>query len=274
VFKLGFSTIGCPDYSIDQIIKLATDNGYQGVELRFVRGTVDLVSLEEFQPAGISETRRKFDDAGVDVVAIDTSVRMNSLDPVVRSQAMELARTNLAIAEGLGASFLRVFGGALPENQSEVDTRRAIAEGLSEVAELTARSGVQSLLETHDSYSTSDTILGLFAAGASEKLGVLWDSLHTYRHGEDADFTWSQLGGRIRHIHVKDSNSASADDFDFALTGEGTVPIPHILEVIRRHDFDGFVDFEWEKGWHPEIAEPEIAIPHFARYMSESVSWQ
>ena len=41
------------------------------------------------------------------------------------------------------------------------------------------------------------------------------------------------------------------------------------FDVLRNADFDGFVNFEWEKGWHPEIEEPDFAMPHFARYMAE-----
>jgi sugar phosphate isomerase/epimerase len=268
VFKLGFSTIGCPDYDIDQILRLAVDNGFQGVELRFVRGTVDLASLAEFGPQRLAETRRRFDDAGITVVCIDTSVRMNSVDSAVRAENVELAKANVEIAVGLGAEFIRVFGGAVPDTQTERQTREAIVAGLSEVADLTQASGVQSLLETHDSYSTSDSILELFAMGASSNIGVLWDSLHTYRHGEAAEESWQKLGSRIRHVHVKDSTQMSKASFDFALPGDGVVPLPHIIEVLEAGGYDRFVHFEWEKGWHPEIAEPDVAIPHFARYMA------
>lgn len=272
MFKLGFSTIGCPDYTIDEIARLSSDTGLHGVEIRFVRGTTDLSSLAEFSAAGLAETRRKFDDAGAAVVVIDTSVRMNSLQASTRADNLELAKRNLEIAVALGARHLRVFGGVIPEDQTEEDTRRTIADGLSEVAELTWAAGVESLIETHDSYSTSDSIRELFAAGASEHLGVLWDSLHTYRHGETAAQSWAKLGGRIRHVHVKDSTQASPDSFDFALTGEGVVPIPEILDVLRSAQFDRYVHFEWEKGWHPEIAEPEVAIPHFANYMAAALT--
>ncbi len=268
VFRLGFSTIGCPDYTVEQVIGLATANDYQGIEIRFIRGTTDLASLPEFGPARLPATRKLFDDAGLSVVCIDSSVRMNSLDPADRDENRELAKQNLEIAVGLGAPYIRVFGGAIPDGQTEDQTRDAITEGLSEIAELTAAAGVQSLLETHDSYSTSATIADLFARGASDKLGVLWDSLHTYRHGETPEQTWALLGDRIRHVHMKDSIEANADSFDFALTGEGSVPIPHIVEVLTGVGYDGFVHFEWEKGWHPEIAEPEVAIPHFRRYLA------
>ena len=128
--------------------------------------------------------------------------------------------------------------------------------------------GVTALLETHDAFSTSTSILDLFSRGVSQNLGVLWDTLHTHRHGETAAHTWAQLGPRIKLVHLKDSAKSSAAGFDLVLTGEGTAPIPSFLEVLKNANYNGYVDFEWEKAWHPEIEEPEVAIPHFARYMS------
>jgi sugar phosphate isomerase/epimerase len=133
------------------------------------------------------------------------------------------------------------------------------------VADLTAESGIESVLETHDDFSTSASVADLYARGASDRLGVLWDTLHTHRHGESADETWAALGPRIRHVHVKDSYKADRNGFDFALTGEGSVPVRSFLEVLDRARYDGYVHFEWEKGWHPEIADADVAVPHFAR---------
>jgi sugar phosphate isomerase/epimerase len=268
VFRLGFSTIACPDYDVDQVIALAKANALAGIEIRHLRGTVDLASLPELSPGKIAETRRRFEEAGIEVVGIDTSVRMNSLDKAVRDKELESARINLAIAEGLGAKYLRVFGGPIPADQDREQTIDAIAIGLGQVADLTYARGIVSLLETHDHFSTSRSILDLYARGASNNLGVLWDILHTYRHGESAEHTWAQFGPRIKHVHVKDSVKASADGFDFALLGEGNVPVNSFIELLKRVGYDACVHFEWEKGWHPEIAEPEVAIPHFARFMA------
>jgi sugar phosphate isomerase/epimerase len=265
MISFGFSTIGCPDYDIDQVIGIAKQNGYTGVEIRFIRGTVDLASLEEFSPGRIGETRRRFEDAGIDVVGINTGVRMASLEGAVRSKQMEAARANLDIAEALGAKYLRVFGGPLPSEQDPERTRDAIAAGLGEIAEATSARGVTTLIETHDAFCLSSSILDLYKRGASEKLGVLWDTLHTYRHGESGEETWSQLGDRIKLVHVKDSVKATPAGFDFALTGEGTVPVMSFVDLLEQKGFDGYVNFEWEKGWHREIPEPEVALPHFAR---------
>lgn len=268
LFPLGFSTLGCPSYDVDQVIALARANGFEGVEIRHLSGTADLPSLPELGPARIGETRRRFEDAGIDVFGIDTSVRMNSLDPAVRAQQLDAAKANLDIATGLGARYFRVFGGPIPPGQDRERTLDAIAQGLGQVAGLTAAAGVTSLLETHDDFSTAPRIKDLYARGAGDELGVLWDTLHSWRHGESAEFTWGELGPRIHHVHVKDSRKATAGGFDFALTGEGSVPIDSFLHVLRQGGYRGYVSFEWEKAWHPEIAEPEIAIPHFARFMA------
>lgn len=268
MISYGFSTIGCPDYDIPQVIDLARTNGFAGIEIRFLRGTTDLVSLAEFS-TDIAETRRRFDDAGIRVVGINTGVRMVSLDPAIRQQQIESARANLAIAQALGADYLRVFGGPIPADQDRERTLDAIAAGLGEVADLTHAGGVQSLIETHDSFCRADTVLDLYRRGASDKLGVLWDTLHSFRHGETGEESWSKLGKRIRLVHVKDAYTATPDKFDFALTGEGNVPVDGFLGLLEREGYAGYVNFEWEKGWHPEIAGPEVAMPHFARFIAD-----
>ena len=38
-------------------------------------------------------------------------------------------------------------------------------------------------------------------------------------------------------------------------------------QVLRAGGYDGWLTLEWEKKWHPEIEEPEVAFPGYARYM-------
>ena len=48
--KLAFSTLGCPDWNVDQIVEAARRLRYDGVELRAVSGTLDLLTRPEFTP--------------------------------------------------------------------------------------------------------------------------------------------------------------------------------------------------------------------------------
>ena len=42
-----------------------------------------------------------------------------------------------------------------------------------------------------------------------------------------------------------------------------------IQEALRTGGYQGFYCFEWEKVWHPEILEPEVSFPQYAKVMRE-----
>jgi len=45
------------------------------------------------------------------------------------------------------------------------------------------------------------------------------------------------------------------------------LPIGEVVRVLAEHGYDGYLSFEWEKMWHPELAEPETAFPRFVEHM-------
>ncbi|WP_168207352.1 sugar phosphate isomerase/epimerase family protein [Microlunatus elymi] len=271
MFKIGFSTLGCPGYTVDEVAALARTEGFDGVEIRFIRGEVDLTTLDEFSPVAIAQTRKVFDDAGVEVNCIDTSVRFSSADAAERKAQRELAKINCEIANALGARYLRVFGGSRPNGIDPGSFTTAVAEGLGEVAEDSWAAGIETLVETHDDFCTAATIQPLLDQ-SSDRLGVLWDFLHSFRNGETAEQTYAALGPKIRQVHAKDASRATPDGFDLVLTGTGIVPLGDLVTVLRDADFGGYVDFEWEKAWHPEIEDPEIAIPHFKTALDKIIN--
>lgn len=267
--KLSFSTLGCPEYDVDQVIQIARRCGYDGVEIRMLRGEAALHTLEEFEPTQIEATRKKFSSCGLEVVCISTGLRYTALEPEEIKGQQELTKRNVDIAAGLGARYIRVFGGPLPEDQDREETLKRIREGLAYAARVGESKGVQVLLETHDSFSTSTQICELLGDAGIDNLGVLWDILHPYRHGETFAETFSALGHWIRHVHVKDSASFSDEGFDLTLVGEGVLPIGEAVGLLRSGGYRGYLSLEWEKAWHPEIEDAEVAFPRYIEVMKE-----
>jgi sugar phosphate isomerase/epimerase len=106
-------------------------------------------------------------------------------------------------------------------------------------------------------------------------MGLLWDTHHTVvASGEKPADTFAAVGKWMRHTHVKDSvpgpDASKPLDRAYVLTGAGQVPVKEIVQTLVKGGFGHCICFEWEKRWHPEIAEPEIAIPHFAKTLK---SW-
>ncbi len=48
--------------------------------------------------------------------------------------------------------------------------------------------------------------------------------------------------------------------YETCLLNEGTVPLREACSALRHRGYNGYLSLEWEKQWHPEIAEPEIAL--------------
>ena len=53
----------------------------------------------------------------------------------------------------------------------------------------------------------------------------------------------------------------------YVFLGQGEVPIFEAIDALSKGGYKGYYSFEWEKLWHPEIAEPELAIADYAKVM-------
>ena len=76
---------------------------------------------------------------------------------------------------------------------------------------------------------------------------------------EPPSMVYDKLKKYIRHTHVKDVKITDGQ-IHYVLLGTGEAPLSEAIGALRKGGYNGFYSFEWEKLWHPEIAEPEIAI--------------
>lgn len=261
--KLAFSTLGCPNWSIEQILSAAREHGYAGVELRFYEGSFDLAAkLAEF-PGGPEGFAQRFADAGVEICVHGSSVVLSKPETDLSD-----AERMVDLTATLRAPYMRVFGGDVPEGESLESCRARAADKLSRLGRYAAERGVRVLLETHDAFSTGEAVAALMAEAGDVGTGVIWDLRHPYAKGESPARTAELIGARTYHAHIKDERA----DGTMTLLGEGDVPLRELLGRLRELGFDGYVSFEWEKAWHPEIPDPEIAIPTAAEYLKRVLS--
>ena len=265
--RLGFSSLGCPTYTVEQIVEAAKTFGYRGVSLRTVRGEMLLTSLEEFSPSSLPATRALFDGAGIEVLCVSSGVRFTSPDKAEREEQLSIAQKYLAIAKGLGSPYVRIFGGPYPEGEDKAMVMERIVQGFRQACDFAKGLGVSVLLETHDSFSRGEDAADLIRRVDRDNLFVVWDILHSLRFGESFEDTWKHVGPWVRHVHFKDSVVYDAKGFDLVLLGRGRVPVKAALQLLVDHGYRGFIEFEWEKGWHPDIPGPEIAFPHGAGWL-------
>ncbi len=264
--KLAFSTLGCPAWSLDQVTAAARQHGYDGVELRLLDGEVVPPDLA---PSERQRVKQAFRAADVPVVVLDTSCRFTAADAGARRKQEDDARKYLALANDLEAPIIRVFGGNLDEGVSEQQGIEYLSDSLNALAPDAERSGVTIALETHDAFSAGRLVAEVMNRVPSRAIAPLWDTHHPYRMGETAEETWDYVGERMVHTHVKDAvrNPEERTGWQLVLLGDGEVPVKQAMQVWAQHGYDGYVCVEWEKKWHPEIPDPEVAFPQHARVL-------
>jgi sugar phosphate isomerase/epimerase len=257
--RVAFSTLAFPDATLASAVSLGRRWGYAGVELRLIDGQLIDPSLPTADRARVTRTL-----AGLPVVAVDSSIRLTGDDP-----GPQLGRF-LELASDWESPLVRVFGGALaaggPARRRQL---RAAAAVLESAVPLASRLGVAIGVETHDGFSASAAVAELLAMADPDRVGAVWDSLHPHRMGERPAEVYANLGRRILLAQVKDAQPTAGGGWQLVLLGEGKVPVRQMLGLLMAGGYRGWVCVEWEKRWHPEIEEPEVALPQHRRLLTE-----
>jgi sugar phosphate isomerase/epimerase len=271
VSKLAFSTLGCPKWELSKILEFAQANGFAGVELRGLMGGLDLPSRPEFAPERIAQTKKEIADDGISIACVSSSTELHVADAAKRTEGIADGKRFVDLAQALGAPYVRVFGNKFEDGTREEVIAR-VAAGMHEMAEYAGPRGVTVIIESHGDFVDSPTLKEVLTRANSKHAGLLWDAHHTYVDGhEQPEHTVAELGKWIRHTHLKDS-VPDGKDRKYVLTGKGDVPVEWQVQALRKIDYQGYYCFEWEKVWHPDLLEPEVAFPDYVRAMKVYLS--
>lgn len=297
-----FSTLACPHWSWQKILQSGVRFGYQGVEIRLLQGQTDLLSLPLFHPDLLPHRREELQQANFKVAGLGSSVRFDYTDPENLREQIQTGYRYIELAHELRASFVRVFGDVFSIGNDAPSRERIltqIVDGLTALGQHAGPRGVQVLMETHGDFAQSHWMRTVMERVKLPSVGILWDTHHPWRFfDEDVSDSFSQMLPWIRHTHWKDSiateqpvikNAASSNAAEqahalmsghkpanYVLFGDGEFPARVALEQLKSNGYSNWLSLEWEKAWHPELEEPEVALPDFPiklRALMESVEW-
>jgi sugar phosphate isomerase/epimerase len=271
-YPIAFSTLGCPNWTWKTILENADSYGYAALELRGIAGEMDLPKVPEFVGTRLAEAKRDLAAAGLEVAGLGASARMHEKDPVVRAAQFDEGRRFIDLAQAMGVKYVRMFGDRFPEGEPREEVMKRVIEGFRAMAAYGRSAGVTVLIESHGDFTRSVDLESILTSVASPQFALLWDAHHSFVAAKEqpAD-TFAKIGTWTRHTHLKDSRPEGADR-RYVLLGAGEVPVKEQVRVLAAAGYKGLYGFEWEKKWHPEIEEPEVAFPHYAKTMAEYLS--
>ena len=251
--NLSFSTRGWNSLSWENQVRDAEEMGFQGIEPYNIQEFPSLSGRGgAFHQYRLNETIRDLRKNKLFIPCFDSSIDL-SLTPEDTGKAELLIRT----ASAMRVPYVAFC--ALREDEEKV------RENLDSLLKLAETEGVCILLKTVGIYADTERLRKLMDTYAMDELAALWDMHHPFRdYGEHPDKTIRNLGGYVRHVHLRDSN----DDLSYNLIGEGTLPIREMMDALSSIDYNGFISLEWKPEWMKDLPDREIIFPHFLNYMS------
>jgi len=264
LLKLSFSTLGCPDWSFDKIIDFARDNQYSGIEVRGILRQMNLPLVPEFSNTdSIQATLKKMNDRGLKFVDLGSSCALHFPKGEERKKNLDEGKRFIDLAAKLNCPYVRVFPNQLPKDRDRQESLNLIIEGLKELGAYASNTGVTVLLESHGELIYKKDLLFVMEGAASPHVGLVWDVCNMWiATKEPPQEVYSALNPYIKHTHIKDLKIEDGKE-EYVLLGTGIVPIFQAIDLLYKNNYPGYYSFEWEKLWHPEIPDPQIALADY-----------
>ena len=120
-YRRSISTLGCPDYSLEETLALAQRHALAAVELRALADTIDLPTVLAAAYGTPTALAARMKSAPVPIVSLDTSLKLAVNSPADRADFLKF----LPWAEAVGVPWLRVFDGG---HAADPATHRSMAD--------------------------------------------------------------------------------------------------------------------------------------------------
>jgi len=263
--KTAFSTLCCPNYDWKEIFSMATDLGFDGIEVRYIK---EDEALSPFSIEKCDETAEMLKKLRIEIPCLSTGgcIKHDNWD----ENKAEILKY-ISIAPKVGAKYIRILGDLKANPEGEVDDA-VVAQRIKEMVPAAEENGVVLLVETNGVYADTSRLAELLNTIASDNVAALWDVHHPYRYfNESAETTLTNLGAYIKHVHVKDSVYEN-DKVTYKLIGEGDIPLDDIMLALKSINYEGYVTLEWVKRWNSELSDAGIIFPKFVDYMQPYTS--
>lgn len=277
MIRTAFSSLACPDWTLDRVAHAAATWGFQGVELRSLGSGAGAAAVAS-DPAltDPSKVRRTIDEAGIELVSIASGCRFDApiFPPVLghvlpsRHAPVREARRAVELARDCGAPFVRVFGFEIPPRERRASAINRIVLRLREVCDHARNRNVIVLLENDGSFSAASDLLEVIAQVDHPLLGACYDLSAAARVGEDPIAGAAALGPLLKAARVRDVRAGRP-----CPPGEGDLPCAAFVRAVSAGATElgtqPWVIMTWDRAWLRDLAPAEDVLPRAAERLAE-----
>jgi sugar phosphate isomerase/epimerase len=258
--KFAFSTVSCPKWDFETIAAKAKELGYDGVELRGFLNEAILTAANVFL-TDPKKIQRIFADAGADICCLASSIAFDARgnSRTNRERADEL-RKFIDTAAAIGCSNVKIFDTQVKPGQNRAVVGAALGDWLLPLGDHAAGAGVCIVIENALSFRAAKEIWTILDRLSHPSIAACWDVFNAALIGEPPAVSVPTLNTRISYAQVKDAKFGPLGA-TYCKLAEGDVQVERFIKRLRGIGYEGYVTFEWEKAWLPNLAEPEEVLP-------------
>lgn len=256
-----FSTVACPDWSIEKVAEQAKSMGYEGVELRTLGGGSTKLASDPAlsDPAKIRDILAA---SGIKPVCLSTSSSLHDRDAGASKASYYEINKHLEMAAAIGAPMVRIFGQKVSPNEHRNGVLERIASRIPPLAEKAGELGIELLFENAGSFAMAKEWWWLLNMINHPMVGISWNLANAAAadpHERGGGMAVTMLNSRIKLVKVKDTKIGQG--IGFTALGDGDCNIPLFLKKLRGIGYEGFISVEWDRLWLPSLAPAEEYLP-------------
>jgi len=275
MIRLAFSTVACPNWTLEHAVNTAAELGFVGLELRsFGQGGTEFACDPALTSA--AKVRRMFIEAGIEPAMIASGVRFDApvFPPVLchvlpsSEASIREGRHMVQVASDVGAPFLRVFAFDIHGREGRRNAIRRITERLFKVCDYARGRDVMILIENGGAFPKAEDLVEIMNKVPSPLLGACYDALTAVEAKEDPAAGCAMLGSRLRALRLRDSRDGAP-----CRLGKGILPGREVLKALRASDeewgTDPWLTYSWDRAWISELSPAEEVLPAAYAQMSD-----
>ena len=235
-------SFSCPELTLDEMLAMAKEFGYDGIEPRISSNHQHRVEFDTNQHQR-KEIKQKALDIGIAIGCVATSCRY--ADPKISQDMVNDTEKAVDLAADIGSSRIRVFGGKIGDGLDRTDAVELVAESLLSIADYASKRGVSICVETHDDWCNPIDVAAVMEKADHSAIAVNWDIMHPVRRGyATIEESFESLKPWIQHLHIHDGSAQKS----LLPIGEGDIDHKSAIERLSTIAFDGYLSGEWI-GW-------------------------
>lgn len=274
--KFAFSTVACPAWDFSTIASRAKEYGYDGVEIRGFLNESILTAANIFltDPAKVKFV---FADAGLSIACLASSIKMTN-DRKLDAKAADDLRQFIDTAVEIGCPLVKIFDtmvrpGSLVDpramgNRSRASAILSFGDWLAPLGDYAGAAGVTIVVENALSFRSAKEMWLILDRMNHPCIAAALDVFNSTLLGESPGQAVSFLNSRVQYTQVKDAKLGTLGA-SYTQLGDGDVPVKQFLMRLLGIGYDGWVTFEWEKAWLPNLAEPQDILPGAIKILRE-----